>query len=159
MTNKNRTVMGLQKIYVILGYDKDTDELVGVTDRGDFTYFKTCAYTLDNYPFIKTDYKTMSMTEIYKWTDLNSPNQWLWNFVRQKARDYTKIYKKKNPGSDVVFKPYRINSKRCPVYFPFLRRFVYYLKNKEENIPKKRHTNFVNHCINLEFRRKHKNIL
>lgn len=151
--------MGLQKIYIILGYDKNIDELVGVTDRGDFTYFKTCAYTLDNYPFIKTDYKTMSMTEIYKWTDLNSPNQWLWNFVRQRARDYTKMYKKMNPNSDIIFKPYRANSKKCPVYFPYFKRFVYYLKNKEENTLNKRHKNYVNHCINLEFRRKYKIIL
>ena len=151
--------MGLQKIYIIIGYDKNTDEIIGVTDRGQFTSFKTGIFSLDTYPYIKNGYKNMSMNISYNWPDMNSPNQWLWNFVRQRARDYTKTYKKKNPNSDVVFKPYRVNSKKCPVYFPFMKRFIYYLRNKEENTPAKTHTNYVNYCINLEFRRKHKNIL
>ena len=91
----------LNKLYTILAQDKKTGKYYGITSLYELNEDKSIVFSSDT-----------------KWnmrvedTNPNSPNQKVWFYMRDRAQLCSLIF-----GDRYVVKPYRINSKSCPVKF------------------------------------------
>lgn len=91
----------LNKLYTILAQDKETGKYYGITSIHDLNEDKSIVFSFDT---------KGNMT--IEGTNPNSPNQKVWFYMRNRAQFCSLIL-----GDRYVVKPYRINSKSCPVKF------------------------------------------
>lgn len=92
----------LKKLYTILAQDKETGKYYGITSLHELNEDKSIVFSSDT---------KGNMT--VEGTNPNSPNQKVWFYLRDRtAQLYSLIL-----GDRYVVKPYRINSKSCPVKF------------------------------------------
>lgn len=91
----------LNKLYTILAQDKETGKYYGITSSHELNEDKSIVFSSDT-----IGNKTV------EGTNPNSPNQKVWFYMRDRAQLCSLIF-----GNRYIVKPYRINSKLCPVKF------------------------------------------
>ena len=91
----------LNKLYTILAQDKETGKYYGITSLNELNEDKSIVFSSDT---------KGNMT--VEGSNANSPNQKVWFYMRDRAQLCSLIL-----GDRYVVKPYRINSKSCPVKF------------------------------------------
>lgn len=91
----------LKKLYTILAQDKETGKYYGITSLHDLNEDKSIVFSSDT-----------KGNMIVEGTNSNSPNQKVWFYMRDRAQLCSLIF-----GDRYIVKPYRINSKSCPVKF------------------------------------------
>ena len=96
----------LNKLYTILAQDKETGKYYGITSLHELNEDKSIVFSSGT----KTNMRVEG-------TNPNSPNQKVWFYMRDRAQLCSFIL-----GDRYIVKPYRINSKLCPVKFD-LKKF------------------------------------
>ena len=91
----------LNKLYTILAQDKETGKYYGITSLHELNEDKSIVFSSDTKGNLNVE-----------GTNPNSPNQKVWFYMRDRVQFCSLIF-----GDRYVVKPYRINSKSCPVKF------------------------------------------
>lgn len=92
----------LNKLYTILAQDKETGKYYGITSLHDLNEDKSIVFSSDT-----------KWNMAVEGTNPNSPNQKVWFYLRERTASLCSL----SLGDRYVIKPYRINSKLCPVKF------------------------------------------
>lgn len=92
----------LKKLYTLLARDKQTGKYYGMTSFINLDECKSIIFTSDM--TYNLGYNNNSKP--------NSENQKIWFYLREKSQMYTSFFEDR-----FVIKPYRVNSKSCPVKF------------------------------------------
>lgn len=91
----------LNKLYTILVQDKETGKYYGIINIHELNDCKSVVYSAETKGNLNVE-----------GTNPNSHNQKIWFYLRERAQLFSLV-----SDDRYIIKPYRINSKSCPVKF------------------------------------------